>query len=47
VAAFVPPVLRKLTIAVPRPSQAESNAAVQLAAAIVTKFGGQIPDLCS
>lgn len=46
VAAFVPPVLRKLTIAVPpRPSQAESNAAVQLAAAMVTKFGGQNPDV--
>ncbi len=46
VSAFVPPVLRKLTIAVPpRPSQAESNAAVQLAAAMVTKFGGQNPDV--
>jgi hypothetical protein len=46
VAAFVPPVLRKLTIAVPpRPSQAESNAAVQLAAAMVTKYGGQNPDI--
>ncbi len=45
-AAFVPPVLRKLTIAVPpRPSQAESNAAIQLAAAMVTKFGGQNPDV--
>jgi len=46
VAAFLPPVLRKLTIAVPpRPSQAESNAAVQLAAAMVTKFSGQNPDV--
>ena len=42
VAGFVPPVLRQLTIAVPtRPSQAESNAAVQLAAAMVNKYGGQ------
>ncbi|HTY28830.1 MAG TPA: hypothetical protein VMD51_11940 [Mycobacterium sp.] len=46
VAAFVPPVLRKLTIAVPaRPSQAESNAAVQLAAAMVAKYGGQNPEV--
>lgn len=46
VSAFVPPVLRKLTIAVPaRPSRAESNAAVQLAAAMVTKFGGQNPEV--
>lgn len=46
VAAFVPPVLRKLTIALPpRPSQAESNAAVQLAAAMVAKYGGQNPDV--
>ncbi|MCB0942864.1 MAG: hypothetical protein KDB72_21795 [Mycobacterium sp.] len=42
VAAFFPPVLRQLTIALPqRPSQAESNAAVQLAAAVVSKYRGQ------
>lgn len=46
VAAFMPPVLRKLTIAIPpRPSQAESNAAVQLAAAVTAKYGGQSPDV--
>lgn len=42
VAAFLPPALRQLTIALPqRPSQAESNTAVQLAAAAVSKYRGQ------
>lgn len=41
VAAFMPPVLRKLTIAVPpKPSPAESDAAVQLVAAVQAKYGG-------
>lgn len=42
VAEFLPPVLRKVTIAVPpQPSQAESNAAVQLAAAVARRNGQQ------
>lgn len=41
VAAFLPPVLRKLTVALPpKPSQAESDAAVQLIAAIQARYGG-------
>lgn len=40
VADFLPPVLRKLTIAIPpRPARAESNAAVRLAAAVVPRTG--------
>ena len=46
VAAFLPPVLRKLTIAIPaKPSQPESDAAVQLAAAMTVRYGGQRPNL--
>lgn len=45
VADFLPPVLRKVTIAVPgKPSLAESNAAVQLAAS-VAKRNGQQPEI--
>ncbi|GAA3530908.1 hypothetical protein GCM10023077_05620 [Mycolicibacterium helvum] len=44
VAGFLPPVLRKLTIALPAtPSQSESNAAIQLAAAIQRRYGSQNP----
>lgn len=44
VADFLPPILRKLTIAIPsNPSQAESSAAVQLAARITKRYGGQAP----
>jgi hypothetical protein len=46
VAGFLGPVLRKLTIAVPpKPSQPESDAAVQLAAAIERRYGPQNPDV--
>lgn len=42
VAEFLPPVLRALTIAVPaEPSQAESDAAVRVAAAVVAHYGTQ------
>lgn len=45
VADFLPPVLRKVTIGVPpQPSPAESDAAVQVAAAIAT-HNGQSPDV--
>lgn len=41
VAAFMPPVLRKLTVALPaKPSQAESDAAVQLISAVQSRYGG-------
>lgn len=41
VAAFMPPVLRKLTVALPpKPTQAESDAAVQLLAAVQSRYGG-------
>ncbi len=41
VAEFMPPVLRKLTVALPpKPSQAESTAAVQLIAAVQARYGG-------
>lgn len=44
VADFLPPVLRTLTIGVPEtPSQAESDAAVQLAAALQARFRAQAP----
>jgi hypothetical protein len=46
VAAFLPPVLRKLTIALPaKPSLPESDAAVQLVAAISNRYGGQRPEI--
>ncbi|MFN8073776.1 MAG: hypothetical protein U0R66_18475 [Mycobacterium sp.] len=41
VAAFMPPVLRKLTVGLPaKPSRAESDAAVQLIAAVQARYGG-------
>lgn len=45
VATFLPPVLRKVTIAIPdKPSAAESTAAVQVAAAVANRAGQQ-PEL--
>lgn len=42
VADFLPPILRKLTIAIPpRPTTAESDAAVRLAAAVTAHYGQQ------
>ncbi len=42
VADFLPPVLRKLTIAIPpTPSRAESDAAVRLAASVIARYGQQ------
>lgn len=42
VAEFLPPILRKLTIAVPpNPERAESDAAVRLAAAVTARYGQQ------
>jgi len=42
VADFLPPVLRKLTIAIPAtPSKAESDAAIRLSAAVVAHYGAQ------
>lgn len=44
VAAFLPRILRQVTIAVPAaPSQAESDAAVQLATALVSRYRSQEP----
>lgn len=46
VAAFLPPTLRRVTIALPpKPSQAESAATVQLAAAMTTRYGWQNTDI--
>jgi hypothetical protein len=46
IADFLPPVLRKLTIAVPdKPSQAESDSAVQLAASLVSRYRSQSPQV--
>lgn len=42
VAEFLPPILRKLTIAIPAaPSRAESDAAVRLASAVTARYGQQ------
>ncbi|MDQ1249583.1 MAG: hypothetical protein QG597_3958 [Actinomycetota bacterium] len=42
VAEFLPPILRKLTIAIPpNPERAESDAAVRLAAAVTARYGQQ------
>jgi len=42
IADFLPPVLRKLTIAIPAtPSMAESDAAIRLSAAVVAHYGAQ------
>lgn len=44
VADFLPPVLGKLTLFVPaNPSQPESNAAIQIATAVVARYGAQRP----
>lgn len=46
VADFFPPVLRKLTIALPpQPSMAESDAAVRLTASVAARYGRQNPDV--
>jgi hypothetical protein len=46
IADFLPPVLRKLTIFLPpKPTQQESDAAVQLAAAMEDRYGGQNPQV--
>ncbi len=46
IADFLPPVLQRLTVAVPpSPSQAESDAAVRLATAIVARYGTQRPEV--
>ncbi len=46
VADFLPPLLRKLTIGIPgNPSMSESDAAVQLAAGLVKKYGNQAPEV--
>jgi hypothetical protein len=46
VADFLPPVLSRMTIFMPRsPSQAESDAAVRLATGVVAKYGRQSPDV--
>ena len=45
-ADFLPAIARKLTIAVPgKPSQAESDAAVQLATTLVTRYRAQSPEV--
>ena len=42
IADFLPPVLHRLTIAIPaEPSRAESDAAVKLSAAVVARYGAQ------
>ncbi|TPG34226.1 hypothetical protein EAH80_11550 [Mycobacterium hodleri] len=46
IADFLPPILRKLTIAVPStPSVAESDTAIQLAAALVERYRDQAPQV--
>ena len=46
VAEFLPPVLHKLTIAVPsKPTEAESDAVVQLATALVARYRSQAPQV--
>lgn len=46
VADFLPPVLRKLVVFIGRnPSQAEADAAVQVASAVVARYGSQYPDI--
>ena len=46
VGGFLPPVLRKVTIALPpKPSQSESDAAIQLAAAMERRYGQQNLDI--
>lgn len=46
IADFLPPILRTLTIGVPEsPSQAESDAAVQLAAALQARYRSQAPQV--
>jgi hypothetical protein len=46
VAHFLPPILRTLTIFVPKsPSEAESNSAVQLAISTVARYRSHVPDI--
>lgn len=46
VADFLPPILRTLTIGIPgNPSQVESDAAVQLAAGLMSRYRGQNPQV--
>ena len=46
VADFLPPVLRKLTLFLPKsPSPAESETAIQLAAAVTARYGRQFPEI--
>ena len=46
VADFLPPILQRLTVYVPaRPSAAESDAAIRLAAAVVARYGQQSTDV--
>ena len=46
VATYLPPVLKKLTIAIPEePTAAESTAAVQLASNMTSQYAGQNPDI--
>jgi len=46
VAEFLPPVLRKLTIAIPAtPARAESDAAVRLASSVIARYGQQPTDV--
>lgn len=46
VAHFLPPILRTLTIYVPKsPSEAESNSAVQLAISTVARYRSHVPDI--
>jgi hypothetical protein len=46
VADFLPSVLRRVTIGLPgEPTAAESDAAVQLAAVLARRYGGQSPDI--
>ncbi|MCV7302818.1 hypothetical protein H7J93_24640 [Mycobacterium barrassiae] len=46
VAAFLPPVLRQLTIFLPQsPSPAESEAAIQLASSATVNYGGHAPQI--
>ncbi|MCW2516389.1 MAG: hypothetical protein JWR11_5431 [Mycobacterium sp.] len=46
VADFLPPVLRKLTVYLPAaPSQAEADAVVRLATAVVSHYGQQFPEV--
>ena len=46
IADFLPPILRKVTIAIPAsPSRAESDTAVQLATSLTSRYRGQAPQI--